>query len=551
MVCLAERVAGIAKSLDGRGLSLYSLAAAVVPDASTGIGAWKDAVNRNERLDEALRRVVPPTCMGKVENNRKTTHVVLLEDAPDAVRFVLKQPHEFFDNPEAVEALAKLVGRDPVHRTALEVQRLVAEQEAQSLCLLPVLAGQPAPTQMRTSMKSGQVLGSVHNFVAWLGLGEHTWRHWLEEAFMRTLCPVDDQVPDQIRNPVLEHLVLPGTSNSTPMTNYAGFCLIMRLCAGKSAITDAMLDEATNVLGRIKVGDQRLHNEIQRNAASSSSEEKAFVVGPAEALAQQKTPEVLDMNALLLEAAQRPEVQVLMDGYWKKAIDLQTEVATVEAKAKTTEAQAKIAAAEAEAKAKIAAAEAEAQASAAAAEAEAKAKIAAAEAEAQASAAAAKTKVCEETTKRQLLSASRKAEAASHRANETEARCREAEAKRRLDELVPQRSARRARVIGMNNDTHPHHLERPLRGAALAALKALPPDPEYNAYRAAGIPDNAVPRDDAQARAWYELACRQQIQMRPSEGPEARLALRERGSRDIYGEPMRPEFCYPPYRAVV
>jgi hypothetical protein len=519
MVRLAERVAGIAKSLDGCGLGLYSLAAAVVPDASTGTGAWKDAVNRNERLDEASRRVVPPTCMGKVKNNRKTTHVVLLEDAPDAVRFVLKQPHEFFDKPEAVEALAKLVGRDPVDRTAVEVQRLVAEQEAQSLCLLPVLAGQPAPTQMRTSMKSGQVLGSVHNFVAWLGLGEHTWRHWLEDAFMRKkLCPVDKQVPDQIRNPVLEHLVLPGTSNSTPMTNYAGFCLIMRLCAGKSAITDAMLDEATNVLGRIKVGDQRLHDEIQRNAASSSSEEKAFVVGPSEALAQQKTPAVLDMNALLLEAARRPEVQVLMDGYWNKAIALQTEVATVEANAKTTEAKARAAAVDQETK----------------------------------------TKVCEETTKRQLLLASRKAEAASHRADETEARCREAEAKRReaeakrrLDELVPQRSARRARVIGMNTDTHSHHLERPLRGAALAALKALPPDPEYNAYRASGIPDNVVPRDDAQARAWYELACRQQIQMRPSEGPEARLALRERGSRDIYGEPVRPEFCCPPYRDVV
>jgi hypothetical protein len=485
--------------------------------------------------------------MGNVENNRKVTHVVLLEDAPDAVRFVLKQPHEFFGNPEAVEALAKLVGRDPVDRTALEVQRLVAEQEAQSLCLLPVLAGQPAPTQMRTSMKSGQVLGSVHNFVAWLGLASHAWDNWLRVAFESNVVAVvvpynsggGDQVPDQIRNPVLEHLVLPGTSNSTPMTNYAGFCLIMRLCAGKSAmsaITDAMLDEATNVLGRIKVGDQRLHDEIQRNAASSSSEEKAFVVGPAEALAQQKTPAVLDMNALLLEAARRPEVQMLMDGYWHKAIALQTEVATV--------AQAKIAAAEAEAKAKIAAAEAEA-----------KAKIAAAEAEAKASAAAAdqetKTKVCEETTKRQLFSASRKAEAASHRADETEARCREADAKRRLDELVPQRPARRVRVIGMNNDTHPHHLERPLRGAALAALKALPPDPEYNAYRACGIPDNTVPRDDAQAKAWYELACRQQIQMRPSEGPEARMALRERGSKDIYGEPVRPEFCFPPYRYVV
>jgi hypothetical protein len=222
-----------------------------------------------------------------------------------------------------------------------------------------------------------------------------------------------------------------------------------------------------------------------------------------------------------------------MDGYWNKAIALQTEVATVEAKAKTTEAQARAAAAEAEAQARAAAAEAEAKARAAAADQE------------------TKTKVCEENTKRQLLSASRKAEAASHRADETEARCREAEAKRRLDELVPQRSARRARVIDMNNDTHTHHLERPLRGAALAALKALPPNPEYNAYRAAGIPDNAVPRDDAQARAWYELACRQQIQMRPSEGPEARMALRERGSRDIYGEPVRPEFCYPPYRDVV
>ena len=43
-------------------------------------------------------------------------------------------------------------------------------------------------------------------------------------------------------------------------------------------------------------------------------------------------------------------------------------------------------------------------------------------------------------------------------------------------------------------------LDRPLRGAALTALKALPADPEYNAYRAAGIPDNAVPRELAPTR---------------------------------------------------
>jgi hypothetical protein len=335
---------------------------------------------------------------------------------------------------------------------------------------------------------------------------------------------------DQIREPVLQHIVLPGAPLATPMTNYAGFCLILRLCAGRSAISDAMIDEATNALGRLKVGDQTLHGEVDRNAAAASAAERAFVLGPA-AAASQQTP-IFDLNTALMEAAKHPETQASMKDYWNHTL-------TVEAELKDFEARAKAEAAAAEARAKAEAAAAEARARAEVAGAEAKARIVAVMQEQ-------KTKSCEENSKRLVISATSRAEVA-------EARCREAEAKRRVVELgplaaKPQPTQQRPRmeVAPWQDINETHHLERPLRGQALADLKALPPHPDYNAYRAAGIPDNAVPRDAAQAKQWYDLACHQQAQLRPVCDAEARL--RPRGSRDVYGEPVRPEFCVPPFR---
>jgi hypothetical protein len=342
---IPSRLAAVARSTDGCGLGLYSLVGAALPEASSGAGAWKDALNRNERLEEADRREVPTTYLGKVEGNRQRTRIVSFELAPSVLSFVLRDPlEEFFQNDEAREALAELAGRAPTEAVATSLVAAATELARAQECLLPALPGRElvVGSKLRTAKRDGQILGSVHNFVAWLGLGEHTWRDWLLAAFHAELIESGDKPRDpatcggsrdQTRpDVVLVDVVLPGERQPTPMTNYAGFCLILRLCAGRSAISDAMIDEATNALGRLKVGDRTLHGEIDQNAAAASSEEKAFVLGPA-AAAQQPTP-IFDLNAALMEAAKHPETQALMNAYWNRTLAVEAELKDFEARAR-------------------------------------------------------------------------------------------------------------------------------------------------------------------------------------------------------------------------
>jgi len=74
----------------------------------------------------------------------------------------------------------------------------------------------------------------------------------------------------------------PGQSLPTPLTNFPGYRLLTKLCLHKSKIAQGMHDEAMLLLGHIKVGDQRLHEVLDANAASSSGEAKAFVLGASE-----------------------------------------------------------------------------------------------------------------------------------------------------------------------------------------------------------------------------------------------------------------------------
>jgi hypothetical protein len=66
---------------------------------------------------------------------------------------------------------------------------------------------------------------------------------------------------------------MPGNSNLVPMTNFAGYSLIVRLCVGKSALAQTLADEALSVLGRLEAGDQRLHETVDANAAAASGQE--------------------------------------------------------------------------------------------------------------------------------------------------------------------------------------------------------------------------------------------------------------------------------------
>jgi len=90
---------------------------------------------------------------------------------------------------------------------------------------------------------------------------------------------------------------------STPFTNFAGYRLLTKLCLHKSKIAQAMYDEALAVLGRVSVGDQRLH-ETLANAASSSGEARAFVLGAQESKSQ-RPPKPTRTVAVDLEAYER------------------------------------------------------------------------------------------------------------------------------------------------------------------------------------------------------------------------------------------------------
>ena len=112
-----QRIAAIARSVDGLGVGFYSLIAAVLPGEegsrnNSGAAGWRDAINRNDNLPETERQVVPTdSYMGKIEGrNQDKTHIVLFEHVPAVVKFVLKNPIEFFKDADTFNALAELVG---------------------------------------------------------------------------------------------------------------------------------------------------------------------------------------------------------------------------------------------------------------------------------------------------------------------------------------------------------------------------------------------------------------------------------------------------------
>jgi hypothetical protein len=80
--------------------------------------------------------------------------------------------------------------------------------------------------------------------------------------------------------------------------NFAGYRLLTKLCLHKSKIAQGMYDQALVVLGQVSVGDQRLHEMLDANAAGSSEAARAFVLGPREAIAQ-RPPKPVDASSHL------------------------------------------------------------------------------------------------------------------------------------------------------------------------------------------------------------------------------------------------------------
>ena len=164
------------------------------------------------------------------------------------------------------------------------VRKLQCEADVQSL-VLPGLQMGGAEVTLRTTREGDEVLGSILDYLRWLRVEDewgHTWRNWLGKEFRSEL----ESASDEITGPLtFVEKQLPGQSVLTPFTNFAGYRLLTKLCLHKSKIAQGMYDQALMVLGQVSVGDQRLHETLDSNAANSSVEARAFVLGPREASA--------------------------------------------------------------------------------------------------------------------------------------------------------------------------------------------------------------------------------------------------------------------------
>ena len=184
------------------------------------------------------------------------------------------------------------------------MQQLLAEKaqrEADALSLvLPGLQAGGTAMALRTAREGTEVLGAIFDYLRWLGLedAKHEWHNWLREEFRHGLSPDHGEIVQYAEK------VFPGQQSAMPITNFPGFRLLTKLCLHKSKIAQGMCDRALVLLGQVSVGDQRLHEVLDVNAASSSGEARAFVLGTDEAKAQ-KSAKAAKTAPLDLEAFER------------------------------------------------------------------------------------------------------------------------------------------------------------------------------------------------------------------------------------------------------
>ena len=246
------------------------------------------------RWDQGLARLKrrgidpPATTKVKPEGARQKTPQLAADDAAKALALVLQDPlKDFFEKEGKLAWLRSQIqnaGGDPATADAaladLHAERTQREADAQSL-VLPGLQVSETQMALRTIREADEVLGSVLDYLRWLGLvdAKNEWNHWVREEFL-------NEPGEVIR---YMEKVFPGQHTPTPFTNFAGYRLLTKLCLHKSKIAQELYDKALTCLGHVQVGDQRLHEVLDANAASSSGDARAFVLGTEEAERQESS----------------------------------------------------------------------------------------------------------------------------------------------------------------------------------------------------------------------------------------------------------------------
>jgi hypothetical protein len=268
------------------------------------------------RWDQARQRLgrrklqLPPTTKAKPAGARQPTPLLAANDAAKALAMVLKDPlEEFFQKDDKLAWLrteVRAAGGDPetvdAALTELLAEKARREADAQSL-VLPGLPTGNVEMRLRTTREGEEVLGSVLDYLRWLGLSNAAdeWSHWMREEFRAFADSTT------ARNFHVEK-IFPGQCTPTPFTNFAGFRLLTKLCLRKSKIAQGLYDQALTVLGRVSVGDQTLHETLDANAASSSGEARAFVLGPQERPPRPAKSTPVDLEAVIRTCVEDDDV---------------------------------------------------------------------------------------------------------------------------------------------------------------------------------------------------------------------------------------------------
>jgi hypothetical protein len=258
-------------------VGLFSLVAAV-KKSPLGKRVWEIAVKRNGTRAKKLQ--LPVTDEGRVTGNHRDTKIVSASQIPIAARFVftIDEAIAFFGDQTLVEALSELVrscGGQEVEVQAVQdmatlvlSERDAAAQIQRELC--------PGATKLRITVQGDVVYGSILDYLNFqLKLdGHHVWNNWLKADF------------EKWANAAIIYHKPEGESHATSMTTYQGFCYITRRCVGRSAVSDALADNALLCFSRYKVGDNSMHRELEENSRTAAPVEKAFVLGLEKAAAQ-------------------------------------------------------------------------------------------------------------------------------------------------------------------------------------------------------------------------------------------------------------------------
>lgn len=540
---LEQRLSAVARSGDGLGVGVYSLVAAVLPEASSGFIAWKNAVIHNNCLPMADKQTVPDTYTGNVDG--KPTIVVIFDHAPSVVRFVMNYKMIIFE-----ELAAHIIGggRSTTTTSVAAAGNNVDDNQASAAATTTTAANAAFLFGTRLNQQQNQTPnGDGMHLVTLLveAAAQNPQIQSMFESYWRSLIDLQTRMDVQTSDTMTQEARARTSEAHAKATEARTKEFIMaqemktkvceenckRRIVGASSRARVALYMATEAEERhreaqanrnvMELRQQQVQQQqsppspvvVRRMTQAAAVEPMGYPIGPP----PNRLPRQPNNNNMV----QRRERMMVVVPQLQQRREMV--VVEVESDSSRNSQQQQ-----------------------------------------------------EEGAEESTISITTTVEAAGVDEHHDDVNDEEVSSspatplslvtlipqpEEEEDDVstVPQQHQERPPRPPSQNQSAAHHHHQYSQHQQLPQQQHQQFDYNDNiAYRAAGIPDNAFPRDQTQAREWYNLAYRQQRLMRPTFSSSSTLSvsssppsLLPRGSVDINGQPVNPALCCPPFRQPV